>query len=108
VGLATNLRTSHEISWIGAAPLGRLLQTRIVEHARTHGIRGFTADVLADNAAMLAVFRRSGCQMTSRLLDGAFEVQLLFAPAVQDGGAEPARREVKRRAGIPKAGRRGY
>jgi hypothetical protein len=75
------------------------LQTRIVEHARTHGIRGFTADVLADNAAMLAVFRRSGCQMTSRLVDGAFEVQLLFAPR------RPGRR---RRAGTTrgKASRR--
>jgi len=29
---------------------------------------------------MLGVFRRSGCQMTSHLDEGAFEVKLLFAP----------------------------
>ena len=76
--------------WQGIG-LGRLLQTRLTEYARDHGVRGFTADVLADNAAMLAVFRRSGCQMTSRLVDGAFEVQLLFPPAGEAGDPAPGR-----------------
>ena len=69
-----------------------LLQMRTVEYARAHGIRGFTADVLSDNAAMLAVFRRSGGRVKSRVIDGVIELQLLsdepmevFAP----GGAAP-------------------
>ena len=78
--------------------LGRLLQTRITEYARSHGVPGFTADVLADNAPMLAVFRRSGCAMTTRLVDGAFEVQLLFDRSGADGDPEPARPERKRPA----------
>jgi acyl-CoA hydrolase/GNAT superfamily N-acetyltransferase len=76
--------------WQGIG-LGRLLQTRITEYARGHGVRGFTADVLADNASMMAVFRRSGCAMTSRLADGAFEVQLLFGPGEENRDPEPAR-----------------
>ena len=63
--------------WQGLG-LGTLLQARTIEYARGHGVRGFTADVLAGNAAMLAVFLRSGCQMTSRLGDGVIEVQMLF------------------------------
>jgi len=66
--------------WQGVG-LGALLQTRTIEYARAHGVRGFTADVLATNSAMLAVFRRSGCNMKTRLVDGAYEVQMLFPSA---------------------------
>lgn len=58
--------------------LGSLLQERSVDYARRQGLRGFTADVLAENAPMLAVFRRSGLRMESRLESGAFEIKLLF------------------------------
>jgi hypothetical protein len=47
-------------------------------------VRGFTADVLATNPAMLAVFRRAGCHMTTRLVEGAYEVQMLFPPAADE------------------------
>jgi acyl-CoA hydrolase/RimJ/RimL family protein N-acetyltransferase len=66
--------------WQGVG-LGALLQTRTIEYARAHGVRGFTADVLATNTVMLGVFRRSGCDMTTRLVEGSYEVQMLF-PAV--------------------------
>jgi acyl-CoA hydrolase/RimJ/RimL family protein N-acetyltransferase len=82
--------------WQGIG-LGTILQARSIEYARARGLRGFTADVLADNAAMLAVFRRSGCRVTSHLSDGVVELQLLFGePAVtpNDGGAEPRRRRA--------------
>jgi acyl-CoA hydrolase/RimJ/RimL family protein N-acetyltransferase len=65
--------------WQGVG-LGRLLQTRTIEYARARGVRGFTADVLATNTAMLAVFRRAGCDMTTHLVEGAYEVQMLFPP----------------------------
>ena len=63
--------------WQGLGP-GTLLHVRTIEYAREHSVRGFTADVLVGNVAMLTVFRRSGCQMTSRLGDGVIEVQMLF------------------------------
>jgi acyl-CoA hydrolase/RimJ/RimL family protein N-acetyltransferase len=85
--------------WQGCG-LGTLLQARTIEYARTHGVRGFTADVLAVNAAMLAVFRRSGCRMTSRLVDGAYEVELLFESPVEDvSTGPPSRRGSAQRAG---------
>jgi RimJ/RimL family protein N-acetyltransferase len=74
--------------WQGVG-LGRLLQARTIEYARAHGVRGFTADVLPDNTAMLAVFRRSDCRVTSHLDGGVVELQLLFEaspPAPADGG----------------------
>ena len=40
--------------WQGVGLRG-LLQTRTIEYGRAHGVRGFTADVLATNTAMLAV-----------------------------------------------------
>ena len=66
-----------DAEWQGSG-LGRLLQARTIDYARRHGVRGFTADVLARQRAMLAVFRRSGCRVESRLVDGAYEVQILF------------------------------
>jgi RimJ/RimL family protein N-acetyltransferase len=85
-------------AWQGVG-LGRLLQTRITEYARGHGVRGFTADVLADNPAMMAVFRRSGCEMTSRLADGVFEVQLLFGSGGERTDPEAERPGGKRQRG---------
>ena len=63
--------------WQGAG-LGSALQERTLEFARDHGVIGFTADVLAENAAMLNVFRRSGLRMEAQLDSGAFEVRLYF------------------------------
>jgi acyl-CoA hydrolase/RimJ/RimL family protein N-acetyltransferase len=80
--------------WQGVG-LGRVLQARTIEYASVHGVRGFTADILSDNAAMLAVFRRSGYRVTSRSSDGVVEVKLLFDErAVDQGGGdmEPRRR----------------
>ena len=77
-------------AWQGAG-LGSLLQARTIEYARAHGVRGFTADVLLGNEPMLGVFRRSGCQMTSQLVEDAYEVQLLFEePAVKPAGGVTA------------------
>jgi GNAT superfamily N-acetyltransferase len=93
--------------WQGGG-LGNVLQARTIEYARAHGVRGFTADVLLDNAAMLAVFRRSGCRVTSRSGDGVVELQLLFEePMVKpsravkgprSGGRELAPGAVERRS----------
>jgi RimJ/RimL family protein N-acetyltransferase len=84
-------------AWHGVG-LGSLLQARTIEYARGHGVRGFTADVLVVNSPMLAVFRRSGCRMTTRLVDDTYEVQLLFVPSCEDVGASARpRRGLARR-----------
>jgi hypothetical protein len=41
-------------------------------------VRGFTADVLCENAKMLAVFERSGCAVSKRIASGAYEIEMLF------------------------------
>jgi RimJ/RimL family protein N-acetyltransferase len=62
-------------AWQGSG-LGSALQVRTIAYAREHGVAGFTADVLAENAPMLKVFRRSGLRMETHLDSGAFEVRL--------------------------------
>ena len=64
-------------TWQGTG-LGSALQERTIAFAREHGVIGFTADVLAENAPMLNVFRRSGLRMEAHLDSGAFEVRLYF------------------------------
>lgn len=64
----------HE--WQGMG-LGTLLQTRMIQYARSKGIRGFKADILPVNKAMLKLSQKCG-QMASNLVDGAYEVEMLF------------------------------
>jgi acyl-CoA hydrolase/RimJ/RimL family protein N-acetyltransferase len=63
--------------WQGAG-LGSALHARLVEYARARGVRGFTADVLAGNSAMMHVFRRGDHQVTVTMADGIHEVTMLF------------------------------
>jgi acyl-CoA hydrolase/RimJ/RimL family protein N-acetyltransferase len=63
--------------WQGAS-LGRLLHERLVEYAREHDVRGFTADVLLGNAAMLKVFRRPGHDVRVTTEGGVHEVKIVF------------------------------
>jgi RimJ/RimL family protein N-acetyltransferase len=44
--------------WQGRG-LGAAMHERTVDYARRHGVRGFTADVLVGNEAMMSIFRRS-------------------------------------------------
>ena len=63
--------------WQGTG-LGSVLQERVVAFGRRQGLRGFTADVLAENAPMLTVFRRSGLRMETELDSGSFEIRLFL------------------------------
>ncbi len=63
--------------WQGTG-LASALQDRTIDYARRHGVRGFTADVLVENAGMMAVFRRSGLRMDTHTDAGAFEITMLF------------------------------
>ncbi|MDQ1584248.1 MAG: hypothetical protein QOF36_2302, partial [Microbacteriaceae bacterium] len=56
--------------------LGTALQERLISYARSAGVRAFTADVLAENKAMLALFRSSGLEMETHTTQGVTEVVL--------------------------------
>ena len=65
--------------WQGTG-LGGALHARMIEYARARGVRGFRADVLATNRAMLRVFQRGGHPLTTgRVEEGAQEVVIQFA-----------------------------
>jgi RimJ/RimL family protein N-acetyltransferase len=63
--------------WQGVG-LGGVLHNRLVEYAGARGIRGFTADVLVRNSAMLRVFEHAGHDVTITTSDGVHEVTMLF------------------------------
>lgn len=56
--------------------LGAALQERLIEYARSQGVRAFTADVLAENTAMLRLFRTSELEMGTHTSRGVTEVVL--------------------------------
>ena len=61
--------------------LASALLAALVEIARRHGLRRFTAEVLAHNAPMLAVFKRCGLPMTSRSESGIVMLGFELPPA---------------------------
>jgi acyl-CoA hydrolase/RimJ/RimL family protein N-acetyltransferase len=63
--------------WQGAG-LGGILHERMVEYARGRGVRGFAADVLPMNTAMLKVFRRGGHDVKTAVSGGVVEVRIMF------------------------------
>lgn len=70
-------------AWQGHG-LGRLLLEALTEVARARGLVGFTADVLATNRRMLAVFLGSGLRVETRLDGEIYVVKMTFptpAPA---------------------------
>jgi acyl-CoA hydrolase/GNAT superfamily N-acetyltransferase len=58
--------------------LGTALLNGLVECAQQHGIRGFTAEVLADNHAMLRVFHHSVPAIESHLEGGVYSLTMAF------------------------------
>jgi acyl-CoA hydrolase/N-acetylglutamate synthase-like GNAT family acetyltransferase len=58
--------------------IGTLLFKRMGEIAAQKGLRGFRADVLASNSAMLMVFQRSGLFVRSMFDAGVYEMELMF------------------------------
>ncbi|MCG3128840.1 MAG: hypothetical protein CHACPFDD_03736 [Phycisphaerae bacterium] len=58
--------------------IGRALFGALRDLARSKGIRGFTAEVLSDNQAMLRVFHGGGVPIESHLHDGVYSVNMVF------------------------------
>ena len=64
--------------------LATALHARTVEYARTHGVRGLTADVLMSNPAMLKVFRRGAGHTLRMDADaGVYEIRMKFVDEVE-------------------------
>jgi acyl-CoA synthetase (NDP forming)/GNAT superfamily N-acetyltransferase len=85
VGLATAERnpdvTEAEVSFLVADEMrGHGVGTLLLEHlaalARTQGVRRFTADVLAENGAMIRVFLDAGFQLARHLDRGVVTVEM--------------------------------
>lgn len=68
--------------WQGAGLAG-LLHGRMVEYARARDVRGFVAEVLTSNPAMLRVFARGEHETRVTTSGGVHDVRMRFA----DGGA---------------------
>jgi RimJ/RimL family protein N-acetyltransferase len=67
-----------EPDWQGCG-LATALHGRTLEYARAHGVRGFTADVLMGNPAMLQVFRRAtGHSLRMEADAGVYELRMKF------------------------------
>jgi acyl-CoA hydrolase/RimJ/RimL family protein N-acetyltransferase len=54
--------------------LGSALQDRLAEYARARGVRGFTAQLLTENAGMLSLIKRLSDRAEIRTSKGLFEV----------------------------------
>ena len=58
--------------------LGQALQIRLVEYAKTKGLRGFTASILMENDKMISLIKRISDKINFRTSEGILEVVALF------------------------------
>jgi acyl-CoA hydrolase/RimJ/RimL family protein N-acetyltransferase len=69
--------------WQGLG-LGTILHARLVEHARAHGARGLTAEVLMGNNRMMRVFENGDHSLTVSTHGGVDELTMLFQAPTRD------------------------
>lgn len=62
--------------WKGVG-LGSALQEGMVKYAKSKGLRGFTADILSENKAMLTLAKKCGTA-NMRASHGAYKVEMVF------------------------------
>jgi acetate---CoA ligase (ADP-forming) len=75
--------------------IGTLLLFRLTAFARTHGITGFRAFLLADNHAMMRVFRNAGFSLAREIDEGVYTVDF---PTLESDAVLEAEGEAERRA----------
>jgi len=63
--------------WQGRG-IGHALFERLTTIARARGVRGFTADLLPNNGAMLALFRHPGFEVERKLESGVCSIRAMF------------------------------
>jgi GNAT superfamily N-acetyltransferase len=76
-GAAADIAFAVEEDFQGRGIASRLLQ-QLADIARANGITRFEADVLAENAPMLAVFRNSGLRMRTSQEQGVVHATLFL------------------------------
>jgi len=70
--------------WQGKG-IGSFMLDKLIEVAKSKGISGFTAEVLAGNRKMLSVFHRSGFNVHSQLDDGVYYLSFRFDETIGQG-----------------------
>jgi acyl-CoA hydrolase/GNAT superfamily N-acetyltransferase len=65
--------------------IGTWLMNRLIEIARSRGVRGFVGSVLAGNVRMLNLFHRSGFPVVSTLDQGEYTITIMFPEAGAKG-----------------------
>ena len=58
--------------------IGTFLLKQLINIAQLRGLKGFTAEVLTENKAMMAVFYKAGYEVTARLSEGIYLVSVPF------------------------------
>jgi RimJ/RimL family protein N-acetyltransferase len=66
--------------------VGQVLLSYLIHLANKQGLRGFTADVLVDNKAMLHLFEKMGFDILKQCSSGVYELKLLFRVNKEKGG----------------------
>jgi acyl-CoA hydrolase/L-amino acid N-acyltransferase YncA len=61
--------------WQGKG-VGKALQQRMIEYARSKGLRGFTAAVLGQNERMIRLIEKSGCSVSTSRSSGVCEITI--------------------------------
>lgn len=56
--------------------VGKALQQRMIEYARSKGLRGFTAGVLGHNERMIRLIEKSGCSVSTSRSSGVWEITM--------------------------------
>ena len=115
VGLATAERLGHEaeVAFLVADALhGRGVGTLLLEHlaatARTAGVLRFTAEVLAENGAMIGVFKDAGFEVVRQLDRGVVTVEMdtqASESALRAADAREARAEAASLTALLRPGR---
>ncbi|HRR47359.1 MAG TPA: GNAT family N-acetyltransferase [Syntrophales bacterium] len=81
-----------EESYQGSGIASFLLQT-LITVARRKGLRGFTADVLADNKAIIKVFEKTGLPIEAVMEYGVYHLRIPFPATVVPSAYRPTLKE---------------